>query len=286
MSFSVKVSGKINLYLDILGLLPDGYHAIDTIMQSVSLYDTLYISPAQQTHVCCPGVPEEKNSAYHAAQLFFSQSGIKNGVSVQIQKGIPLSSGMGGSSADAAGLLVALNQMFGEPFSKSELLNLGSRIGADVCFLMEGGCMRCRGIGQMLKPVDNRWAPFYLAVRANGTVTAAQAYRHYDYIGGQHGCINSTLSALSAADAHSFFSHTANALEQACISLCPEIGEVLLLLRKNPHCIGAFMTGSGSVCIGIYEQESHARLAQQAFPKHFTAVLHNTSHSIICRTSL
>ena len=90
MELSLKISGKINLYLDILGQLADGYHAIDTVMQSVDLYDTLHISSAGQTRIFCPGVPQEKNSAYRAVQLFFAESGLTGGAEVHIRKVAPL----------------------------------------------------------------------------------------------------------------------------------------------------------------------------------------------------
>ena len=281
MELTLKISGKINLYLDILGQLADGYHAIDTVMQSVNLYDTLHIASAPRLRVYCPGVPQEKNSAYRAAQLFFAESGLSGGVEVHIRKGIPLASGMGGSSADAAGILLALNRLFGNPFSSDALLALGARIGADVCFLMEGGSMRCRGIGEQLEPIVNHWQPFYLAVRADGCVTAAQAYRQYDLLGGQRCRVEQTLEALAKGNTPAFFAHTANALEWGCTALCPDIGRVLSVLRADPNCLGAFMTGSGSVCIGVYGQEAHALQAQQAFPGQFTALLRNTSSSVL-----
>ena len=281
MELSLKISGKINLYLDILGQLADGYHAIDTVMQSVDLYDTLHISSAGQTRIFCPGVPQEKNSAYRAVQLFFAESGLTGGAEVHIRKGIPLASGMGGSSADAAGVLLALNRMFGSPFSRHALLALGARIGADVCFLMEGGSMRCRGIGEQLEPVVNHWHPYYLAVRADGCVTAAQAYGQYDLMGGQHCRIEQTLEALAQSNTQAFFAHTANALEWGCTALCPDIGRVLSALRSDPHCLGAFMTGSGSICLGVYDQEAYAQQAQQLFPGQFTALLRNTPSSVL-----
>lgn len=281
MKQSIKVSGKINLYLEILGRLEGGYHALDTVMQSVDLYDTLYLEPAPQLTVCCPGVPQQSNSAYRAAKLFFEESGLSGGVRIRVEKGIPFASGMGGSSADAAGALVALNHMFGAPFSREALMALGARIGADVCFLMEGGCMRCQGIGEQMQPVVNRLQPVYLAVQAQGQVTAAQAYGQYDLLGGSRCAIPETLSALERGDVRAFFAHTANALERGCTRLCPNIAQVLERLRADANCLGAFMTGSGSVCIGVYEQQAHAEQARQAFTGHFTALLHNTSSSIL-----
>ena len=197
MELTVNICAKINLSLNILGILDNGYHDVDTVMQSVSLYDTLTVRPAPVLTVDCPGVPQEQNTAYKAARLFFAESGIPGGAEVTIKKGIPFASGMGGSSADAAGLLVALNHMYDAPLSHQALLHIGARIGADVCFLMEGGAMRCQGIGEQLTPVINRWDPVYLAVRADGFVTAGQAYHQFDTLGGASCDTDAVLAALA-----------------------------------------------------------------------------------------
>ena len=283
MELTVNICAKINLSLNILGILDNGYHDVDTVMQSVSLYDTLTVRPAPVLTVDCPGVPQEQNTAYKAARLFFAESGIPGGAEVTIKKGIPFASGMGGSSADAAGLLIALNHMYDAPLSHQALLHIGARIGADVCFLMEGGAMRCQGIGEQLTPVINRWDPVYLAVRADGFVTAGQAYHQFDTLGGASCDTDAVLAALAAGDGNAFFARTANALEDGCSRLAPDIAHVLCLLRSSTGCQGAFMTGSGSVCIGVFPDETAARQAIPAFGERFTAVLHNTARGVIFR---
>ena len=143
MEYILQASAKVNLFLDITGDLPGGFHAVDTLMQSVDLYDTLFLRPAPDIRIDCPGVAQEQNTAFRAARLFFTKSGLAGGIHARIQKGIPFASGMGGSSADAAGLLFALNELFSRPFSPEALSHLGAEIGSDVSFLLRGGCMRC-----------------------------------------------------------------------------------------------------------------------------------------------
>lgn len=281
MEYILQASAKVNLFLDITGDLPGGFHAVDTLMQSVDLYDTLFLRPAPDIRIDCPGVAQEQNTAFRAARLFFTKSGLAGGIHARIQKGIPFASGMGGSSADAAGLLFALNELFSRPFSPEALSHLGAEIGSDVSFLLRGGCMRCRGRGEELSPVPNAFSPAYLAVRADGFVTAGQAYAAYDRVGGAHGDVDAVLAALAQGDGEAFLAHTANALADACAALCPAIPATLSRLREDPACLGAFMTGSGSVCIGVYPDKDAAEAARPRFAGGFCAVLQNTPRSLV-----
>lgn len=262
--FEIKVSSKLNLYLDILGTRADGYHEIDTVMQSIDIYDTLTITQSEETSVNCPSIEQEKNTAYRAANLFFARAGIRGGVQVDIQKGIPLKAGMGGSSSDAAGLLIALNRIYQNPFDKDMLLSLAKEIGADVPFLLFGGCMRCRGIGEKLFPVINSLEGYYLILQPDGDVEAGAAYARYDLCGGKQGNLSAVLQSLKENDAALFRKSTANALERACISLCPDISRLLHYLEDKAD--AAFMTGSGSACVGFFRTFRDAKEAQSSVP--------------------
>ncbi len=279
--FEIKVSGKLNLYLDILSTRADGYHEIDTIMQSIDIYDTLRITLAEENTVFCPQINQEKNTAYRAAKLFFERTGIKGGVHVDIQKGIPLKAGMGGSSSDAAGLLVALNRIYGEPFDKEALIGIAKEIGADVPFLLFGGCMRCRGIGEKLQTVPNNLDPYYLILRPDGGVDAGTAYQRYDGCGGKNGNLPLFLEGLEKGDVGLFKTSTANSLEKACIALCPPIDHALRYLHEKAKI--AFMTGSGSACVGVFQDRSAAEdaLSGAAGFSNFSKIATNTRSSVI-----
>ena len=152
---------KINLFLEITGRREDGYHTLDTLMHTVSLADTLTIDITRgeeniklAANGSTPIPTDERNIAYRAAQKYISSFEIKGyDVSVIIDKKIPVSAGLGGGSTDGAGVLRALESVFNVG-DKETLDKIALSIGADVPFCMYGGCMRAKGIGEILSPVS------------------------------------------------------------------------------------------------------------------------------------
>lgn len=143
---------KINLTLGITGKRDDGYHTVDTVMQSVSLADEITVVKHSDISVNCIGadVREKDNTAYKAAKLFFDKTGIFGGAKIDIAKNIPTASGLGGGSADAAAVLLSLNKLYNGGLNPQELCNIAVSIGADVPFFIGGGTKRARGIGEVL----------------------------------------------------------------------------------------------------------------------------------------
>ena len=156
----LRAYAKINLTLDVTGRREDGYHTLDTVMQTVSVWDEVEIKKINKPGIrlfCnreyLPVVTQ--NTAFRAAQYFFERCGITGqGLSIHIRKYIPSRAGMGGGSADAAAVLHGLNQMFHAGLPQQELVELGARVGADVPFCVVGGTCRCRGIGEQVEPVS------------------------------------------------------------------------------------------------------------------------------------
>lgn len=155
----LKAFAKINLCLDITGLREDGYHELDTIMQSVDLYDTVSVvlNHSGKVTVDCSNatICGNDNIVLYAAKLFLNEVGSTLGAYIHIDKKIPLCGGLGGGSADAAAVLNALNILLGEPVPKTRLLEIGLKLGADVPFCIVGGTKRCKGIGEVLFDVDD-----------------------------------------------------------------------------------------------------------------------------------
>ncbi len=118
-------------------MLENGYHTLEMIMQSISLCDEVSLEKADALCVDCPGVPQQKNTAYCAAKLFFESSGIAGGAAIRIKKRIPREAGLGGGSADAAATLLGLNQLYGFPLSEEALAALALKIGADAPFFLK-----------------------------------------------------------------------------------------------------------------------------------------------------
>lgn len=157
MSVSFFAPAKINLTLDIVGTRPDGYHLLESIFQAVSIYDAITVSKRWRKGIVlnAPGCdcPAEKNTAYKAAVAFMNYTGLKKGVRIFLHKEIPQQAGMGGGSADAAGVLVALNKLFQTHLTTEQLCEIGLTVGADVPFCIVGGTAFVTGIGEGIQPL-------------------------------------------------------------------------------------------------------------------------------------
>ena len=155
---TLKAYAKINLCLDIAGIRPDGYHNIDTVMQSISLFDTVCIDVGcEGVSVICKGdetLNGENNIAYKAVEKFYVNLGRAPKARVEIEKNIPLAAGLGGGSADAAAVLVGLNILNGSPFDDNKLREIALTLGADVPFCISGGTARAQGVGEILESVS------------------------------------------------------------------------------------------------------------------------------------
>lgn len=154
----VRACAKINLGLWVIGRRPDGYHELITVFHRIPLCDEITIEPASALQVQATEGPQgAENLAWKAAELFFRRLGCPPRVSIRIRKGIPIGAGLGGGSADAAAVLLALNRMTGEPFPQEELEEMGAALGADVpFFLLEADAALGRGRGEVLTPVPSR----------------------------------------------------------------------------------------------------------------------------------
>jgi len=278
----VKAYAKLNLYLDIIRLREDGYHELDMIMQEVELADILTFTPAAELTVQCPGVPMEKNLTFRAARSFYAAANLREGMLISIEKHIPSEAGMGGGSSDAACVLKTLNKIYGFPLSAEQLTELALALGADVPFALFGKTARAQGIGEILSPIENRLCTHYLIVKPPKGVPTGQAFRLADETPQKSGGnILTCIHALETGDRELFAANTHNALTSPAITLCPEIHTVLSLLKNTDNCTAAFMTGSGSACVGMFRDISAANSAgeqiKNAFPDYFITVTKDRS---------
>jgi 4-diphosphocytidyl-2-C-methyl-D-erythritol kinase len=155
--YNVKAYAKLNLSLDVGERRDDGYHEMTMIMQTATLCDDVRIERAGEGFTCLTNlryIPcDERNLAAKAAREFFAAAGLSGGAKLTVTKRIPVGSGMGGGSADAAAVLRGLNAMNGRPFRKAELEEIGARVGSDVPFCIAGGTQLARGRGEILSPL-------------------------------------------------------------------------------------------------------------------------------------
>lgn len=158
MKITAKAGAKINLTLDIVGIRDDGYHLVDMIMQSVSLYDTVIVETMEKGIKVASSdmtLGGEEDICYKSAVCFFKESGISGGAEITVKKNIPLAAGLGGGSADAAAVLLALNKCYGNPLDLSQLEKIGLSLGADVPFFLHGGTVSVTGIGEIFEKLPD-----------------------------------------------------------------------------------------------------------------------------------
>lgn len=159
MTLTEKAYAKINLDLHVTGIRPDGFHALSSVMATVSLADclTMTVSDAARPSVslsCSNDLPtDDRNLAYRAARLFMEQGGITAALSLSLQKHIPVAAGLGGGSSDAAAVLRLCHRAFPAVLSREALFRLAAEIGSDVAFCLHGGIARCTGRGEQLVPI-------------------------------------------------------------------------------------------------------------------------------------
>lgn len=255
-------AAKINLSLDILGKRRDGYHLMEMLMQSISLFDRIEISVEQGgsgISLSCdvPEIPTDgRNLAWKAAESFLPAAGVQAAVHIGIDKKIPSQAGMAGGSADAAAVLIGLNEMLGSPLEEKELFAMGLSIGADVPFCMAGGTKFVKGIGEEIVSVPNLpECAFVIAKPVQGVETAA-CFRRYDQcLNISHPETKAILESLKAGDKQGVLSRMGNVLEQA--AECPEVGDLRERMAQFQP-LGCAMTGSGSAVAAAFDSVQDA----------------------------
>lgn len=264
-SVTVLAPAKLNLSLDVVGTLPNGYHDLDMVMQTIDLYERLELRRSQYLNLRMPGsfVPvNDKNTAVKAAIAFFNYTGLLAGVDITIHKKVPVRAGMAGGSADAAGVLVGLNELYGARLSMSELCAIGAGVGADVPFALMGGTCRVRGVGDLIKPLPPCPDCWFVVVMPSVGISTPEAFQRYDQMGSPvHPDCDKQEAAVRADDLSGVCAAAGNALEHC--SGATETPSICALLNEN-GALTSLMTGSGAAVFGVFEQEEQAEAAADA----------------------
>lgn len=262
----LKAYAKINLALDVLRRRPDGYHDVRMIMQTVKLHDRLVISKCKT-----PGIflksnldflpTNENNLVYAAAKLFFEQHPQNCGVSIQLDKRIPVSAGMAGGSTDAAAALFGLNRMFCTGLSLSELQALGVKLGADVPYCLLRGTALSEGIGEILTPLPPAPACHILLVKPPVNVSTKYVYEHLSLDENTvHPDIDGMIRAIEAGSLTDTAALLSNVLEAVTRKEYPAIAAIEDTMREF-GALNALMSGSGPTVFGIFDSRAKAEKA-------------------------
>lgn len=255
---------KVNLYLKVVGKRPDGYHDLVSLVDIISLYDVMHIREAKDGEVTVRDdrglLPEgPANTIYRAIMLLKERCGRPEGVSVEVEKRIPLGSGLGGGSGNAATVMKGLVDAWGLSLTPGELSGLGRQVGADVPLFLYGKSCIMKGVGERITPIElpKIW---YVVVYPGVAISTAEVYRglrivltndeNDDKVSGKFSQVSEVADILE------------NDLEAVAASICPEIKTIKEQLRGG-GALGSLMSGSGSAVFGIFEDETSARKASE-----------------------
>lgn len=273
MREKIKAYAKINLMLDILSRLDNGYHDLFMIMQSVSLYDevTVETSVGSSIEISCdvPEIPTgEKNIAYKAAKAFFEYKSIDTpGIRIHIQKNIPHAAGLAGGSADAAAVIVALDKIFATNLKEREIIEIGKKVGADVPFCALGGTMLAQYTGTVLSHLPSLNLPYIIIVKPEQDVSTAAAYSAFDKAERvRHLDKTAMLRAVIDTNKEAIYNKVDNVFEQF-IDVDDRVIIKDIMRRFGAKC--ACMSGSGPSVFGIFENESDATNCLSELKKSF-----------------
>lgn len=267
-SVTVRVPGKVNVYLGVGPREFSGYHELATIFQAVGIYDEVTVSAADSLTISGLGqfadqIPtDETNLAWKAAELVARACGEEPNIHIQIDKSIPIAAGMAGGSADAAATLVACDAYWSAGIPRDQLDAMAATLGSDVPFMLHGGCALGVGRGDVLSPVMIRGSFHWVFATFDEGLSTAQIYEKTDEMRGlefedEPEVPTELLSALARGDAPTLGRLLHNDLQLAATTSRPQLGRVLEQ-GIDSGALGAIISGSGPTCAFLVRDESSA----------------------------
>lgn len=274
---TVLAPAKVNLALDVVGVRPNGYHDLDMVMQALTLCERITLEKADTLRLTLPGsdLPaDDSNIALKAARAFFQYTGLDAGVSITVEKNTPVQAGMGGGSADAAGVLFGLNELYADALARklsmSELLALGDPLGADVPFALMGGTCRVQGIGNLLCALPPMPDCGMVVIMPEQGVSTPAAFKAFDAVESPwHPDVAGLDAALRKGDFAGVCAAAGNALE--AVGSSPDTPAIKQSLMES-GAKTALMTGSGAAVFGLYSSLEEANQAAEQLRKTYSRV--------------
>lgn len=266
---TIQGMAKINLGLDVIRRREDGYHEVKMVMQTLNLCDTLTIekvdTPSITIQVGTAPLPaDENNLIYKSANLLIQHCNLSQGVSISLQKEIPIAAGMAGGSTDAAATLLGMNQLFALGLSLEELQKIGVKIGADVPYCLQGGTALSEGIGEILTTLPAAPDCFVVVGKPEISVSTKYVYENLHANSLQyHPDIDGMVAAITDKDLDGITKRMENVLETVTEKEYPVITDIKDLLKEK-GAENALMSGSGPTVFGIFTEEERAREAREA----------------------
>lgn len=280
---SLRAYAKINWTLDILGKRPDGYHEMDMLMQSISLHDEITIEPADELSLLPTGSSAanqnsapleygETNLVMRAARALCQFSEKTCSAKMTLKKNIPSQAGLGGGSADAAAVLIGLNDFWHLQLRMDELLRIGAKLGADIPFLLTGGFARVTGLGERIQPLPALRKRYLLLIQPCKGLSTPEVFRTYDQSQTEnlrHPDNDRTAALLLTNQDTRLQYYAANVMEPINAARYPQIAQAVAALYEFGSDYAA-MSGSGSVVFGSFIDEAKREYAFLSLQKTYT----------------
>lgn len=286
-----KAYAKINLALDVLGILPNGYHEVCMVMQTIGICDELSFESFDVEDECGErilislkmgdtsnsskekgGIEADKdNIVYKAASKLADRFPEGKGVRIELVKNIPIAAGMAGGSTDAAATLHGVNELFELGLSDDELCKIGVKIGADVPYCILGGTMLAEGIGEKLTALNAVPELILVVAKPEAGVSTKYVYEHLDACENPpHPDVKGMVQAIGEADRETIAKKLGNILEIVTIPACPEVATIKNILEKS-GAEGVLMSGSGPTVFAVFSDEAAANRAADTLKMDGTA---------------
>ena len=279
MKLDIQARAKINWTLDVVGVLPNGYHDLDMLMQSVTLCDRLTMEDADACTLRVRTgrgsyVPaDENNLVLRAARALQKETGCTRGAAITLKKFIPVAAGMGGGSSDAAATLKGLNVLWGLGLTDERLEEIGLTIGADVPFCIRGGLQRAQGVGERLTPLALKTPLYLVAFQPCRGLSTREVFTslHENGIDDKDRPDNDAAQqALITGNVRQLGRSLGNVLEPVSRRLRPQLDEAIRAIEES-GAVGARMTGSGSAVFGVYAHAGACKRAAEQLQRTYPA---------------
>ncbi len=288
-TIKIKAPAKINLTLDVTGRRNDGYHNLEMVMQTISVYDELEISILPENpekpiifnmdKELPDKIPPEKNLVYKAASVMKEKYNIKNSFNIFLKKNIPAAAGLAGGSTDCAATLTAINMLCQLGLTDEELCQTGVSLGADVPYCIKKGTMLSQGIGDILSPLPALGQIWLVLINPGISVSTAYVYKQLELDKFPcHPGTDKMIKAIQDNNIQHIASCLFNVMETVTIKEYPVLDEIKKYLSDN-GAEGALMSGSGPTIFGIFENEDKAKAAYHKAKK-----VYSNFNIILCHT--
>jgi 4-diphosphocytidyl-2-C-methyl-D-erythritol kinase len=273
----VKARAKINIALDVTGKRTDGYHELKSVMQTLSLHDTLFIKKVRKENylklVCSKEwLPaDERNLVYRAAAYMINEYKTDTGLYIELDKKIPVSAGLAGGSSDCAATLIGIRNLFRLPLSNGDLAVIGARFGADVPFCVLRGTMLAEGVGERLTRLPPFPPVFVLLVKPPFSVSTSEVFSEYRANENERTDFDLLVKHISNQDITGICSQMKNALESVTAGKIRMVADLREAMDGN-GAAGSLMSGSGPTVYGLFERKEDMEKAESVIRERFPEI--------------